>query len=187
MGRKRCKLDKQVEYQTIDINKLQKANWNYKKDDESKMQKLIKAMRKRGQIVNLIVRPIGKGKYEVINGNHRYDALKSIGAKTAYCCNLKKVSDHEARLIATETNHLEFETDTASFARMIEEISREVSIQEMEETIPFDEKEINGYIDMINFDWTKLDSVIGESSDTNKTKEKSKETTCPKCGHIYSA
>lgn len=61
---------KQYKVIEIPVNKLKKADWNYKKDDEILLNKLINNIKKNGQIENLIVRELPDGYFEVINGNH---------------------------------------------------------------------------------------------------------------------
>jgi ParB-like chromosome segregation protein Spo0J len=151
MGKARHNMGK-IGYQTIPVKELRKARWNYKDDDEEQLSKLINNMKKNGVIVNLIVREIKSG-YEVVNGNHRLDALNELDIKDAMCYNLGAVTLNVAKRIAIETNETRFDTDQAKLAKLFSDIAKEFSIEELAETMPFSEKELKEYSEMLNFDW----------------------------------
>ena len=65
-------------FELMEVSKLIKADWNYKTDDEKKLKDLQENFKRNGQVENIIVRELSKGKYEVVNGNHRLDALKNL-------------------------------------------------------------------------------------------------------------
>jgi ParB/RepB/Spo0J family partition protein len=59
---------------------------------------------KSGQLNAILVRPVeGTDKYEIIGGNHRFNAAKRIGW-TSIRVNIKHVSFEEARLMAVDDN-----------------------------------------------------------------------------------
>ena len=72
----------------IDINELVKADWNYKTDDEFKLKKLQENIKRNGQIENIIIRELDTGFFEIVNGNHRYEALLSLKQEKVMCYNL---------------------------------------------------------------------------------------------------
>ena len=53
----------------IEVSKLIKAEWNYKKENEELSKKLLANFKEYGQVENIQVRKLGD-KYEVVNGNH---------------------------------------------------------------------------------------------------------------------
>jgi ParB-like chromosome segregation protein Spo0J len=75
-------------YQKIKISSLELAPWNYKEDDAKLQAKLVKNIQSNGQVENIVVREIGEGKYEVVNGNHRLKAFREIGLSTVMAYNL---------------------------------------------------------------------------------------------------
>jgi len=171
-------------YIAIPVDELVKANWNYKEEDEDLLAKLMENIKRNGQIENIIVRELETGFYEVVNGNHRYDALCSLGAEKAVCYNLGKISDAQARRIAVETNETRFDTDSVKLAEVLKEISEEFDLSELAETMPFDEDEIQHHINLLDFDWDsfntgdKDDIEDGEELEINLVK-------CPHCNKEF--
>jgi hypothetical protein len=144
-------------YREIKITNLVKADWNYKKDDEHKKEKLKENIKRNGQIENIIIRPLDTGFYEVVNGNHRFEALKELGMETAICYDLGNISQRAAMRIAIETNETKFDTDQVSLAELIKEIVEEFPIDELELTMPYSDQDLENYIKLTEFDWSQFD------------------------------
>ena len=62
----------------VPIDKLVKADWNYKTEDDKKQEKLKENIKRNGQIENILIRELDTGYYEVVNGNHRLSVLKEL-------------------------------------------------------------------------------------------------------------
>jgi len=146
---------KQLGYDVMDITKLVKAEWNYKGEDAEKSGKLQENIKRNGQIENIIVRELETGFYEVVNGNHRYDAMKEIGFKFAVVHNKGKISLSQAKRIAIETNETRFETDQLKLAELLGDISQEFNIDDLAITMPFNADEITNMVDVLGFDFSQ--------------------------------
>jgi hypothetical protein len=144
-------------YREIKITNLVKADWNYKKNDEHKKEKLKENIKRNGQIENIIIRSLDTGFYEVVNGNHRFEALKELGMETAICYDLGNISQRAAMRIAIETNETKFDTDQVSLAELIKEIVEEFPIDELELTMPYSDQDLENYIKLTEFDWSQFD------------------------------
>ena len=165
-------------YIEIPLNKLVSAEWNYKKIDDDQslalMEKLKKNLARNGQVENIIVRKMDKGKFEVVNGNHRLKALGSIGVKSVVCFNLGKITLAHAQRIAVETNETNFEKDPTKMAHMLKSITAEFSVDDLIETMPMDKSDIDGYLGSLEFDSgggkTDPDSVPDIKKNLHKVK-----------------
>ncbi len=157
----------------IAIEKLEKAEWNYKKNDQALMEKLVANIKRNGQIENLIVRELPKGKYEIVNGNHRYDALVELKTKKAWCYNLGKIKLAMAKRIAIETNETRFDSDMGKLDDLMKELEKSFNLGDLKMTMPFNEKEFGKMFenDDINFD--------------DNENIKTQMNICPKCGFKY--
>lgn len=140
----------------IPIGKLVKAGWNYKEDDDRLKEKLKENLKRNGQIENCIIRELPTGFYEIVNGNHRYDAMGELGFKSVVCYNLGVISDAAAMRIAIETNETRFATDQMKLAERIKELSIEFPMSDLELSMPFDERELTEMANMVDFDWDKF-------------------------------
>lgn len=140
----------------VNRDQLIKAPWNYKKDNKKKARALKNNIKQNGQVENIIVRELKDKKYEIVNGNHRYDTFKDLDFKQVFVFNMGKVPLLAAKRLAIETNETKFEADEENLAQTINELIAEFSLDNLELTMPFTDSEF------ANFS-TKL---LGKSSDT---------------------
>lgn len=143
-----------VGFTDLPLASLVKAPWNYKTDDAAKQAKLVRNMRRNKQVENLIVRELARGKFEVVNGNHRFDALVEIGQAEVHVYNLGKVNDAAAKRIAIETNETKFESDSIKLAQTLQSLVEPFGLDSLQETMPWTDTEMGGMLESLNFDWT---------------------------------
>lgn len=146
MAKKRNPLE--LGYKWIQIIELVPAEWNYKKDDEFKAEKLKNNIERNGQIENIIVRQLPNGLYEIVNGNHRFDVLKELGIKKVMCYDLGDISVHDAKRIAIETNETRFDTDMFLLSDRINEIRSIYDMTDLISTFPFTKQELDNLINL---------------------------------------
>ena len=157
-------------FELVEVDKLIKADWNYKTDDEKKLKDLQENFKRNGQVENIIIRELSKGKYEVVNGNHRYDALKNLGIKTAIVCNKGKITKAEAVRLAIETNETKFGVDNLKLAEAINNLQEQYPIEELVKTMPYTTTELNNLLNLINFEWEDFNShKVDDDEAFNKT------------------
>lgn len=130
----------------IPIDKLVKAGWNYKENNQELAEKLANNIKRNGQIENIIVRELDTGFYEVVNGNHRLDVLSSIGFDKVFCFNLGNISEVQAKRIAIETNETKFNSKNSELESIMLEIVEDFDIEDIVNTMPFSEEEIDKMI-----------------------------------------
>lgn len=158
MGKERNKVQQLADlkrFKLIALDKLVKASWNYKTDDEEKAKKLKANIKRNGQIENLIVRELDTGFFEVANGNHRLDVFEELEMTHAVCYDLGQISAAEAKRIAIETNETRFRTDQLELAALLKELSGEFDINELETTLPYTHDELDGFLKLLDFDWNQ--------------------------------
>lgn len=151
-------------WQLIEVSKMKKAKWNYKYEDEEKQQKLYNQIKKNGQLENVIVRELKKDVYEVVNGNHRLPVFKKLNIKKVMCYNCGKITLRQAQRIAVETNETAFPADQLKLAELILNITKEFDVEDLANTMPYTQNEIESQIDMLNYEWDKI-MMGGEDSD----------------------
>ena len=153
----------------IQLDKLKKAKWNYKTENEGLTGKLIANIKRNKQIENLIVREKGKS-FEVVNGNHRLTAMQQLKLKNAWCYNLGKIKDSEAKRIAIETNETKFESDNIKMAEIINDILKDFDISELEKTMPYSEEELKNFNELLEFDWDTFNTDGATAEPDGKVK-----------------
>jgi hypothetical protein len=75
---KKQKLELQKGFMYVDLRNTVAADWNYKEDGEELMKKLTLNLLTEGNIVNCILRTNEFSELEVIDGNHRRQAILKV-------------------------------------------------------------------------------------------------------------
>ena len=160
----------------LPLAKMVKANWNYKEDNDALLEKLKANIKRNGQIENIIVRQLDTGFYEVVNGNHRFDAMSQLGLTEAICFDLGKISDAQARRIAVETNETKFGVDNIKLAEIVSEIMQEFDdMGDLSSTMPYSPEELENFSKLLSFDWDQYGSKEGGGEDDGGSKDKNEE------------
>lgn len=159
----------------IEIDKILKAGWNYKSDNDSLKEKLKANIKLNGQVENIVVRQLEEDVFECCNGNHRLDVLLELKYKKVYCFNLGAINKKQAMRVAIETNETKFSTDNVRLAGVFQEIFSEMDITDLVNTMPFSVDEMKGFKDLLDFDWDEYNKTSGEEIESDK-KTKTSET-----------
>ena len=164
----------------IPIDKLVKAGWNYKENNQELAEKLANNIKRNGQIENITVRELDTGFYEVVNGNHRLDVLKELGFETIYSFNLGDISEAQAKRIAVETNETKFSSNTESLSALVKELS--IEFGDIDLTMPFSEEEMNEMLAEVDMEY----SGVNDYEDVpEKEIEDVPENNVTQAGDIY--
>ena len=125
------------ELMTVSIDKLTKADWNYKTDgSEEQIQKLMNSIEYDKSAGVLAVRKI-KNKYEVIDGNHRLEALRRLDWKEVQVENFGELSKAKSIILSRRRNNVWFDDDLLSFAKLLkEDVLPEISMEELNKILP---------------------------------------------------
>jgi hypothetical protein len=168
MTTKKLKASEPLGWVSIPIERLVKADWNYKQENKSTSDKLREGLKRRGLIKNVVVRLLPTGYYEVVDGNHRLDEMRGLKLKEAMCFNLGVISVEEAIRISIELNDLHFENDAAIQAQRMGEIVKKFGLKDLEMTLPYSQLEIEDMVKAVDFDWTAIAKPEEQVTDTHK-------------------
>lgn len=108
----------------IPVDQLIKADWNYKTDGtDEEIQKLANAILEANSAGVLAVREIkhpetGEWVFEVMDGNHRLDAIKRLDWKEADCENFGRISQAKAVIVTRQRNQNWFADDKLKLANL---------------------------------------------------------------------
>ncbi|RII32826.1 ParB/RepB/Spo0J family partition protein [Clostridium chromiireducens] len=94
-------VEKQSFTQELDINSLVPSQNNFYGIRE--IEELAESIKESGLMHNLVVRKLDNGKYEIISGERRYRALKSLGYDKVPC-QIKEISDLDAEIMLIQAN-----------------------------------------------------------------------------------
>jgi len=140
-----------VEQKTVQINDLIPAEWNYKNDALGKMERFKQSLKSNGLLYRLVVaqqkeKPNVTG-YEVCDGNHRLQALKSLGITEIPVYYMGALTKPERMKLGIELNEWVFETDPHTLGKCLKEI--DAALPDLDSTgFPYDSKEIDDLISL---------------------------------------
>lgn len=156
--------------ETMNIDNLVKAGWNYKTDGtEEQINKLIKSIEYDDSAGILAVRKLND-KYEVIDGNHRLEALQRIGWQQIQVENFGDISKAKAIIIARRRNHVWFDDDLKAFSDLIKnDVLPEIDTDTLKDILPDTPDEIDNLVNFGNFDWEEPIEKEPKDNDGKKT------------------
>jgi len=146
------------------LNTLITAVWNYKENSEEMKEKLKTNIKLNGFVQNLVVRKLGD-KYEVVDGNHRLEALLEMKYKEVQVCDVGVITDKQAYILSINLNETKFENDEWKLANLIKDLSQDMEVEELENILPFGLGNIESMISTADIDWENLEVKDIEETD----------------------
>lgn len=125
------------------------ANANLMSDDLRK--KLAANIRRSGKYPPLIVRPIGDGQFQLLDGEQRWHVLRDLGETHAWCVTWK-CSNEDALLLLATLNRLEGQDVPGRRAALVAELSAQQSLAELARLLPEDEAELSATLALADLD-----------------------------------
>jgi ParB family chromosome partitioning protein len=125
-----------IELVYLPLERLQGAPWNPNRMDEAMRERLRGSLERYGLVQNLVVRPLGSDRYEVLSGNQRLQVLKESGAYQSIPCMVVKLGDPQAKLLSQALNRVQGEDDLGLRAQLLREILEQQSQSEVLKLLP---------------------------------------------------
>lgn len=156
-------------WRVLSTYRLVKAEWNYKMEEEGKAEALANNIRRNGQVVNCVVRPLPDGEggyqrsedgevlYELADGNHRKDAFEAAEVDAVVVYNLGDVTVEEAKRMAVEINETQFDHDPAALAEVLGDVQAAFDTEDVLATMPFGEEELAEFNEMLDFNFDNFE------------------------------
>ena len=119
----------------IPLERLHGALWNPNIMNHSMMDRLRKSVHSYGLVENLVVRPIGDAKYEVLGGNHRLSVLREMRVDPVPCV-VVDLDDSNAKLLSQALNHIEGEDNPGLRAALLRDLLQSIPQEEVLALLP---------------------------------------------------
>ena len=160
---------KQGMEEIVDITTLTPNEWNPNEQSDFIYLREKKSIEKFGFVMPVLVRQVGD-KLEIIDGEHRYRAMREIHAEGVDVFttpekdhkipkgkinvkNMGVIPDAAAKQMTILMNELHGEADTIRKADLIKNLASEMEFDDLAELLPFPEDELKNYIELADFDW----------------------------------
>jgi len=128
------------EVRLIPIDLLVEAPWNPQKMTDREFNALVENIRQVGLIDPLQVVPLPDGKYRVIGGNHRLQALRILEYEYVQCVICEDFDEDLQRLQSVRMNVIHGKLDPEKFLRLHEEMVKKYGKEAIDLYMITDEK-----------------------------------------------
>ncbi len=134
--------------QSIKINKLCPHPGNPNRMSKENFRKLVRHIECSGRYEPLIVRPMSNdSQYQIINGHHRFEALKQLGYETCDCV-VWDVDDDEANLLLATLNRLCGQDVLEKKTALLDKLNSKLKVAELARLLPQTKTQIQRLIDL---------------------------------------
>lgn len=135
-----------VEVVDLDIEQLEADPANPNELDAETRSALIRDIEENGFVQPLVVRP-HQNRWLIIDGQHRWEALRELGHKTVPCV-IDDADVDEARMRLLTLNRLRGSFDVAKLSDTLAELASEMDEDELRERLALNEDEYEAILAM---------------------------------------
>jgi ParB/RepB/Spo0J family partition protein len=146
--------------QKVPVDKICPNTWNPNKVEDKVQSQLIEDIKRDGFTQPIIVRvhPKKSEMYEIIDGEHRWNAVKELDWKEVDCL-IEEKNDAEAMIRTITMNKLRGEFDSIKLAEVLVELKKTYSEEELVKLLGFSEEELKSYEELLDFDPESLSAL----------------------------
>lgn len=141
---------------TINVDNIQANTWNYNEQSKLIYEKEKLSIHNHGFLEPILVRSIGNDQYEIIDGYHRWLAVRELGGKEIPVIDLGEVSDEMAKTMTITMNELGGEPNDVKLSKILVSIAEESNVEDLAEELPYDEKELQRLMKLTDFNWDQM-------------------------------
>lgn len=160
---------------SISPDKLQPNPWNTNIVTPENEAKLDTAIKRFGFFKPITVREHADGHYEILGGEHRWEAAKRLGLKEVPIFSVGKISDKQAKEIMLADNARYGADDSISLAELLSEIGEPEEIQQY---LPWTETDLTQIFSSVDIALDELE--LADDFDAEKEKASEAASKTPK-------
>ena len=136
-----------MHHRDLPIDSLVERSDNPNRMSPEMFEKLVKHIERTGRYPAIIVRPLSctedeRDEYEIIDGHHRIQALRSLGHSTARC-DVWEIDDDEALVLLATLNRLSGFDDPLRRADMLQRLTERFGKERLVTLVPEDRERLN--------------------------------------------
>lgn len=142
-------MTKDTKYHSIELDKLIPHPLNPNKMSKQNFAKLVRNIKLSGRYEPLIVRahPSKKGYFQIINGQHRYQALKQLGYKKAECI-IWDVADSQTLLLLATLNRLTGKDVPDKKIELLKKLAPTTNLKTLSKLLPLTKNQIDKLVNL---------------------------------------
>ena len=128
----------------LPIDQLEAHPLNSNVMPKALLDKLVGEIRRTGLYPPIIARPID-GRYQILDGHHRVQALRQLGHDTVHA-NVWDIDDEQAMLLLASLNRMRGEDDPRKRAALLDRLRQTMPVQELAKRLPEDAARVKKYL-----------------------------------------
>lgn len=132
-------------YRVIPAAQLHKNPWNPNRMTADMFGKAIESIGEYHFVDPLLVRPIPLDQFQIIDGEHRYEAGLTLGM-TEFPCMVIDVDDTTAKKLTIVMNELHGQADPDKLGPLLQELLEDTSLDDLLVALPYDTSVLEGYL-----------------------------------------
>ena len=167
------------ERRIVKIGLIRPNTFNYNKQSAFIYDKMLSSLKEFGFVDPIDVRSgdddgaFEDGHFEVIGGEHRLKAAQEVGYEEVPVNDLGDIPDAQAKKLCIVLNETKGKPDNEALAVLIAELSTDgVDLA----VLPYDESEIDAFIELTSDSLDDLSSIGGDDGNDNSSVRPTKET-----------
>jgi ParB/RepB/Spo0J family partition protein len=131
------------ELHTIPLDRLVSHPDNPNRMSKANFDKLVRNIERSSRYEPLVVRPCPQrdGFYQIINGHHRWQALKQLGHKSADVV-IWDIDDHQADILLATLNRLGGSDSIEKKLALLQRLNKQLAARELAKLLPVTAKQI---------------------------------------------
>jgi ParB/RepB/Spo0J family partition protein len=124
--------------------------WNANAFDPENYPKLVESIRQKGfmEPLKVTVDPAREGHYLLVDGYHRWKAAGELGIRDLPC-EVWDISPEEAKVRGLQLNYLRGQPVPDRLARLIHDLSREMSLNDLAGMLPWSEAQLRDSLELL--------------------------------------
>ncbi len=130
------------------VDLLDPNPWNPNRMTQEIRTKLRLNLKRDGFVAPLLVRKLGD-RYQIVNGEHRWQIAKGLGYATVPCVVLEDLDDRRARILTVNLNELGGDPVPSLLAKLLHELEEETPLDELAAVLPYDEAQIRDTLELL--------------------------------------
>ena len=131
------------------IDRLEPNPWNPNRMTPEIRRKLKLDLERHGFVAPIVVRHLGGERYQIINGEHRWQIAKELNYTSIPCVILDKLDDRRARILTVNLNELGGDPVPALLAKLLHELEEQTPLSELAVMLPYDEAQIRDTLELL--------------------------------------
>lgn len=144
-----------IKVETLAPARLKPNPWNTNVVSPENQQKLEASIERFGMFKPIVVRELQDGSLQIIGGQHRWEAAKSMGYADVPVVNLGRIDDKKAKEISLVDNGRYGADDTLQLAELLEGLG--VEADELASFMPYSESDFASIFSSVSISLDDLD------------------------------